>query len=127
MELPPELPPMAVGLFGYLGYDIVRHMERLPSPPPDVLGLPDAIMLRPTITAIFDNIRDEIIIVTGVWPDPKVTSRSAYAWATERLQDVVGDLERPAAPAAASGIPAPMGPLESNTTPPPSPTIVATP
>src|SRR5205814_9868024 len=78
MELPPELPPMAVGLFGYLGYDIVRHMERLPSPPPDMLGLPDAIMLRPTITAIFDNIRDEIIIVTGVWPDAKIPARMAY-------------------------------------------------
>jgi anthranilate synthase component 1 len=116
MELPPELPPMAVGLFGYLGYDIVRHMERLPSPPPDVLGLPDAIMLRPTITAIFDNIRDEIIIVTGVWPDSKISARMAYGRATERLQDVVNDLERPAAPGAASDITAAMGPVESNTT-----------
>ena len=116
MELPPELPPMAIGLFGYLGYDIVRHMERLPSPPPDVLGLPDAIMLRPTITAIFDNIRDEIIIVTGVWPDPKVSARIAYARAAERLQDVVGDLERPAAPSAASCADAAVGSVESNTT-----------
>jgi anthranilate synthase component I len=116
MELPPELPPMAVGLFGYLGYDIVRHMERLPSPPPDVLGLPDAIMLRPTITAIFDNIRDEIIIVTGVWPNPKITARIAYARATERLQDVVSDLERIPAPSASSDITAAMGPIESNTT-----------
>ncbi len=116
MELPPELPPMAVGLFGYLGYDIVRHMERLPSPPPDVLGLPDAIMLRPTITAIFDNIRDEIIIVTGVWPDPKVPARIAYARAAERLQDVVSDLERPAAPSTAPCADAAMGSVESNTT-----------
>jgi len=115
MELPPELPPMAIGLFGYLGYDIVRHMERLPSPPPDVLGLPDAIMLRPTITAIFDNIRDEIIIVTGVWPDPKVSARIAYERAKGRLQDVVGDLERPAAPSAAPCADAAMGPVESNT------------
>ena len=51
---------MAAGLFGYLGYDMVRLMERLPCAPPDVLGLPDAILLRPTIAAIFDNIRDEI-------------------------------------------------------------------
>src|SRR5258708_11164405 len=116
MELPPELPPMAIGLFGYLGYDIVRHIERLPSPPPDVLGLPDAIMLRPTITAIFDNIRDEIIIVTGVWPDPKISARIAYARAAERLQDVVGDLERPAAPSAASCADAAVGSVESNTT-----------
>src|SRR5262245_28886992 len=57
MTLPSELPPMSVGLFGYLGYEMVRQIERLPSPPKDVLNLPDAILLRPTITAIFDNIR----------------------------------------------------------------------
>jgi len=115
MELPPELPPMAVGLFGYLGYDIVRHMERLPSPPPDVLGLPEAIMLRPTITAIFDNIRDEIIVVTPVWPEPGVSARAAYARAAERLQDIAGDLERASVPSPAPDIGAALGPAESNT------------
>jgi anthranilate synthase component 1 len=115
MELPPELPPMAVGLFGYLGYDLVRHMERLPNPPPDVLGLPDAILLRPTITAIFDNIRDEIIVVTPVWPDKDVGPRAAYARATERLQDVVDDLERASLPASAPDVQAALGPAESNT------------
>src|SRR5262249_55470239 len=54
MELPRALPPMAVGLFGYLGYDMVRLDPgltggRLGPPPPDPLGLPDAILLRPTI------------------------------------------------------------------------------
>src|SRR5687768_1069665 len=43
IELPPELPPPAAGLFGYLGYDMVRQMERLPHINPDVLGAPDAI------------------------------------------------------------------------------------
>src|SRR3569833_1458085 len=38
MELPSGLPPMAVGLFGYLGYDMVRLIVRLPSPPPDPLN-----------------------------------------------------------------------------------------
>ena len=95
MELPPELPPMAVGLFGYLGYDIVRHIEHLPSPPPDVLGLPDAIMIRPTITAIFDNIRSEIILVTPVWPDKSLDARLAYQQASQRLRDTVADLNRP--------------------------------
>ena len=115
MKLPPELPPMAVGLFGYLGYDIVRQMERLPSPPPDVLGLPEAIMLRPTITAIFDNIRDEIIVVTPVWPEAGVSARAAYARASERLQDIVGDLERAAVSVAVLDASASLGPAESNT------------
>lgn len=38
---------MATGLFGYLGYDMARQVENLPNPPPDTLGLPDAILLRP--------------------------------------------------------------------------------
>ena len=116
MELPDELPPMAVGLFGYLGYDLVRHMERLPSPPPDVLGVPDGIMVRPTITAIFDNIRDEITLVTPVWPEAKVDARAAYARGCERLQDTITDLDRPL-PASANlaDANAHMEPVESNT------------
>ena len=98
MELPHTLPPMAVGLFGYLGYDMVRLIERLGEPPHDPLGLPDAILLRPTITAIFDNVRDEIILVSPVWPERGVDARAAYARAAERLNDAIGDLERLAPP-----------------------------
>ena len=117
MTLPAGLPPMSVGLFGYLGYDIVRHMERLPSPPPDALKLPDAIMLRPTITAVFDNVRDEITVVTPVWPDAKVDARAAYDRATERLQTVVADLDNRTPLAAPPAATAPAGPTESNTSP----------
>ncbi|HEY5338931.1 MAG TPA: hypothetical protein VIJ85_12055, partial [Rhizomicrobium sp.] len=99
MELPRSLPPMAVGLFGYLGYDMVRLIERLGEAPTDTLGLPDAILLRPTVTAIFDNIRDEIILVSPVWPEAGIDARAAYARGSERLNDAINDLERPA-PAA---------------------------
>ena len=95
MELPAALPPMAVGLFGYLGYDMVRHIERLGPPPPDPLGLPDAILLRPTITAIFDNIRDEILIVTPVWPRDGIDARRAYAEAEARLAQTAARLDTP--------------------------------
>jgi len=96
MSLPDGVPPMAVALFGYLGYDMVRLIERLPNVPADTLGLPDAILLRPTITAIFDTIRDEILIVTPVWPEAGLDARAAYARASERLNDTVSDLARPA-------------------------------
>src|SRR3990170_3572324 len=62
LPLSDDLPPMAAGLFGYLGYDMVRLMERLPEPNPDVLGIPDSIFLRPTIVAIFDNIEDAVTV-----------------------------------------------------------------
>jgi len=115
MELPKELPPMAVGLFGYLGYDIVRHIERLPSPPPDRMGLPDAIMLRPTIVAVFDNIRDEIIVVTPVWSNPKLSARAAYAQAEERLGEIVKALEHAEIASDSPAAKAILGPAESNT------------
>jgi anthranilate synthase component 1 len=95
MTLPSGLPPMAVGLFGYLGYDMVRLIERLGPPAPDPLHLPDAILIRPTITAIFDNIRDEITLVTPVWPKAGLSAQAAYATASARLREVIHDLEQP--------------------------------
>ena len=64
LDLPAQLPPMTAGLFGYLGYDMVRQMEHLPDPPADDLGLPEAVLLRPSLFAIFDNVRDELTLAT---------------------------------------------------------------
>jgi anthranilate synthase component 1 len=94
IELPPELPPMAAGLFGHLGYDMVRLMERLPATKPDTLGLPDAVFMRPTIVAIFDNILDRVTVVTPVWPDPQTAVDRAYDLACERLADAVAEFDR---------------------------------
>jgi len=54
-----DLPPMAAGVFGYLGYDMVREMERLAPAKPDPIGVPDSIFMRPTIMVVFDTVRDE--------------------------------------------------------------------
>ena len=91
----PDLPPMAAGLFGYLGYDMVRLMERLPPPNPDALGVPDAILVRPTVMVVFDAVRDEISLVTPVRPQASVSAKAAYETALTRLDDVAGALERP--------------------------------
>jgi anthranilate synthase component 1 len=117
VALPGNLPPMATGLFGYLGYDMARQVEDLPNPPPDTLGLPDAILLRPTITAIFDSVRDEIILVTPVWPDKSVDAKAAYARAVARLEEAVAALEAPAPPSAEVPAELPTGvAIESNMT-----------
>jgi anthranilate synthase component 1 len=115
VALPAGLPPMAVGLFGYLGYDMVRLVENLPAIPPDRLGLPDAILIRPTITAIFDSVRDEITIVTPVWPKKDVEARTAYVRAEERLQEIVDLLEKPLAVPHTGDVPPPAT-IESNMT-----------
>ncbi len=69
IDLPDDLPPMAAGLFGYLGYDMVRLMERAARRPiPIRSALPDAILIRPTIVIVFDAVKDAITVVTPVRP-----------------------------------------------------------
>jgi anthranilate synthase component 1 len=94
IDLPGNLPPMASCLIGYMGYDMVRLMERLPSDNPDVLGLPDAVFFRPTLVAVFDRVEDVVTIVTPVWPNGGVSAEAAYQQASERLADAVADFER---------------------------------
>ncbi len=112
------LPPMAAGVFGYLGYDMVRYMERLPEPNPDVLGVPDALLVRPTVMVVFDAVRDELTVVTPVRPKAGVSARAAYEAAQERLDAVVAKLEGPLhrIPEADADLLAQPG-AESNTTP----------
>ncbi len=95
LPLSDDLPPMAAGLFGYLGYDMVRQMERLPEPNPDVLKVPDAILVRPTVMVVFDAVRDEISLITPVRPRHGVTARTAHEAALARLDEVSAALERP--------------------------------
>src|SRR5262249_36594384 len=94
IDVTPQLPPMAAGLYGYLGYDMVRLMERIPDKNPDVLGVPEAILLRPTVIAIFDNVEDLVTVVTPVWPTPGLDARAAYSQACERAADGVADFDR---------------------------------
>src|SRR5215469_11537609 len=60
IDLPEPLPPMVTGLFGYLGYDLVRLIEDLPAPPPDPLSIPDAVLVRPSLVLVFDAVKDTI-------------------------------------------------------------------
>ncbi len=95
IDLPPGLPPMAAGIFGYLGYDMVRRMERLPPAKPDPIGVPDALLIRPTVMVVFDSARDEMAIVTPVRPAPGVSPKAAHESALARLDAVVAALEEP--------------------------------
>jgi anthranilate synthase component 1 len=97
LDLPAGLPPMSAGLFGALGYDMIRLAERLPAINADPIDLPDAIMIRPSIIAIFDAIAQEIIVVTTVRPS-SAAAQEAYAEARQRLRKVVDDLAVPLPP-----------------------------
>ena len=98
IDLPESLPPMAAGLFGYMGYDMVRLMEDLPENNIDVLQVPDGIFIRPTVMAIFDAVKDEVIVVAPIYPLENTNAKAAYETACERLDDVVDMLEQPLDP-----------------------------
>ena len=95
IELPPGLPPMSAGVFGYLGYDMVRHMERLPPAKPDPIGVPEAMLIRPTVMVVFDSVRDEMVVVTPVRPAAGRRRARRTGAAQARLDAVVAALEAP--------------------------------
>ena len=74
IDVPEGMPPMAAGVFGYMGYDTVRLIEHLPEQNPDQLDVPDALLMRPTLMVIFDAVKDELTVVTPVRPTSKTTA-----------------------------------------------------
>ncbi|TCZ66731.1 anthranilate synthase component I [Roseicella aquatilis] len=111
MALPAGLPPIAAGLFGYLGYDMVRLMERLPEKNADVIGVPEAVLMRPTLVAVFDHVRDALSLFTTVWPQPGLDPQAAWDAAQARLDEAEAALDRPlprpAAPVSLPRLPEP--------------------
>ncbi len=107
---PNQPQPMAAGLFGYLGYEMVRYMERLPEAKGSGLDLPEAILMRPTLLAIFDQIENKFTLVTPAWFDKTQTAEAAYAAAKARLERAVNDLA-----SDALTLPAARGPSLSRT------------
>jgi anthranilate synthase component I len=126
IALPHGLPPVAAGVFGYLGYDTVRLMEDLALAKPDPIGIPDAIMVRPTLIVVFDSVKDSITVVTPVRPEPGIDAKTALGRAIERLSGVVDSLDRPLDKSLADDHEGPLDvPPKSNTTPAEYKTMVA--
>ena len=94
LEIAETLAPMSAGIFGYMAYDMVRHMEDLPNDNPDVMEVPDCLFMRPTIVAVFDSVTDMIRLVTPVRPS-ELSAEDAYAQAQERLAQAEEKLRGP--------------------------------
>ena len=106
-----DLPPLARGLVGYLGYDVVREVERLPHPPTNDLGHPDSVIMLLGEVAIFDHWRQRIIVVVNelAAPGDDVAHTSAPARAIARHDALVVDCFTPA-PRRAEQVPAKVDP-----------------
>jgi len=93
-----ELPPFHGGIVGYLGYDVVHEVEHLPSPPPDDLGAPDAVLALTGHVAAFDHFRQRLFLVENVFlrgDESRDALDTAYDAAVTRLDGRVAELARP--------------------------------
>jgi len=111
--VPPGLPRFFGGAVGWLGYDIVRSFERLPSTKPDDLGLPELCFAVTDTVVVFDNLRGTVKVVASVDVGDGTDPGRAYDDACGRIEAVLDRLARPAPPlrpldpALAAAAPAP--------------------
>ena len=94
MELPEALPPMAAGLIGYMGYDMVKLMERLPDTKPDTIGIPDACFLRPRLLLIFDAVHGVVYLIAPIW-ETGGDAGAHYDAAAARIRRIARQLQGP--------------------------------
>jgi len=116
VDLPEGMPAIASGLFGYLGYDMIRLVEHLPNVNPDPLGLPVAVLMRPSVVAVLVGVKGEVTLVAPAWAASGLSARAAYAQAAERVMDALRDLDRAPAAQRDLGESASVGEMQSNFT-----------
>jgi anthranilate synthase component 1 len=93
----PGLPRFTGGLVGYLGYDAVRYLERLPGLAKDDLNLPDALFLLTDTLLIFDNVTHRITVVSNaILRDHSAPGvDQAYRESQQKIEAIIAALRRP--------------------------------
>ena len=99
----PALPPLTGGLVGFIGYDAVRRLERLPEKAVDDLHLPELAMLLATDLAVLDHEDGSVVLIANAvnWDGSDSGVDAAYHSACERLAAMTADLARPASSSVA--------------------------
>ncbi len=97
----PGLPRFWGGAVGYFGYDVVRQVEHLPDPPPDDLGLPDALVVFTDVVLAIDNLRGRATAIASVQVEEGMDEAAlerCYREALERIRGTVARLREEAPP-----------------------------
>ncbi len=92
------IPRFFGGAVGYLGYEMVRHFEELPTDRPSVIGAYDSYFVITDTILIFDNVRQKIKVVSNAHLDEGATPEAAYADATAKIDAIIGKLRAPLLP-----------------------------
>jgi anthranilate synthase component 1 len=91
----PGMPPFTGGAVGYAGYDVVRYVENLPNPPLDDRGLNDMSFAFYDSMLVFDHITKTLTVLALAWPARHDSLAVAYDQATQRLEELVAQLNIP--------------------------------
>lgn len=90
----PGLPRFYGGAVGFLGYDMVRFMEKIPDRHPP-LDFPDSSFMVPGIVLIHDSVQQNLTIVCNVWKSSEVDAEQLYLQACQRIEQVIDRLKGP--------------------------------
>jgi anthranilate synthase component 1 len=85
----PGLPPFHGGAVGYLGYDVVRYLERLPHTTEDDTHVPELLLMFCRTVMVFDHLEQQVTVVTNV------VGGEGYDRAVERSERWIDELGKP--------------------------------
>jgi anthranilate synthase component I len=98
----PELPPFSGGAVGMFAYDLVRTVEPLGDPNPDIIGVPDLALMLTDALVVFDHLKHTVTLLANVYADEDLDA--SYAAALETLAELrwrlAGPVPRPSRPPA---------------------------
>ncbi len=80
-------------LVGYLGYPMIKYMEKINLNNPDKINIPEAILIRPKIVAVFDNVKDTISLMTLAYPNKNIDALKAYQDCQNLLENTMSKLQ----------------------------------
>ena len=89
MELPEHIPSLAAGLIGYFGYDMIKHIEPVAHQNPDIINIPDACLMRPRLTLIFDAVDGVLYACSPIWQKEKNDVQASYDTAVALITDTL--------------------------------------
>ncbi len=92
INIPKSLPPMAAGLIGYLSYETIELYEKLPERKKKTIEVPDGFFIRPTIMAIFDSIKNEVIFVCPCWYEKNIKPEKLYINIVNKINNLTKEL-----------------------------------
>jgi anthranilate synthase component 1 len=94
LELPNNIPSIATGLFGYMGYEMIQHFENIKLNKKNILDLPDSIFIRPSLTLVFDNVNDKLFVTKLVCKN-NLEPKESFEKAKKEIYKLINKISKP--------------------------------